>query len=110
MEKQQVLRIMHISTDLAGADFIVYAHNIEYRRFQSLGRWRYVVIYLLEKLVFRLADLVLFVSMVDLNTARNDLKLNQNISAIPGGQFLFSLVFSYYRLDSSSYQQTILYH
>jgi len=68
----------YIACRLAGVHFIVYAHNIEYKRFQSLGKWRYVVIYLIERLVFRLADLVLFVSMEDLNRAKNDLKLSPN--------------------------------
>ena len=69
--------IGYIACRLARVDFIVYAHNLEYKRFQSLGKWWYVVIYVIETIVFRLADLILFVSMEDLNKARNELKLDQ---------------------------------
>ena len=68
----------YLACRLAKAKFVVYAHNLEYRRFQSLGKWWYVFIYVIEKLVFRFADLVLFVSMEDLNRARNKLKLDQS--------------------------------
>ena len=70
--------VAYIACRLAKADFITYAHNLEYRRFQSLGKWWYVFIYVIETLIFRLSDLILFVSMEDLNKARNELKLDQS--------------------------------
>ena len=68
----------YIACRLAGADLIVFAHNLEYKRFQSLGKWWYIFIYLIEALVYRLADLILFMSMEDLNRAKNKLKLGQD--------------------------------
>lgn len=45
-----------------GISLLVYAHNIEYRRFRSMDKWWWRIVWLVEFLVYRLAKQVLFIS------------------------------------------------
>jgi glycosyltransferase involved in cell wall biosynthesis len=47
---------------LSGISLLVYAHNIEYRRFHSMGKWWWRIVWAVEWMVYRLAQQVLFIS------------------------------------------------
>lgn len=47
---------------ILGVQLFVYAHNIEYRRFRSMGKWWWRIVWLVEYVVYRLAAQVLFIS------------------------------------------------
>jgi len=47
---------------LSGISLLVYAHNIEYRRFRSMDKWWWRIVWGVEWLVYRLAKQVLFIS------------------------------------------------
>lgn len=47
---------------LQGAKLVVYSHNLEYSRFRSMGKWWWPLVYLAERLAYRQADYVLFIS------------------------------------------------
>ncbi|NUO01135.1 MAG: glycosyltransferase family 4 protein [Saprospiraceae bacterium] len=47
---------------LSGISMLVYAHNIEYRRFRSMNKWWWCIVWLVEFVVYRLARQVLFIS------------------------------------------------
>ena len=51
---------------------ILYAHNIEYKRFHSLGKWWFPLVYILERIIFRWSDLVCFISIDELNYAESN--------------------------------------
>lgn len=46
----------------SGISLLVYAHNIEYRRFRSMDKWWWRIVWAVEWLVYRLAKQVLFIS------------------------------------------------
>lgn len=48
---------------------IMYAHNIEYQRFRSMGKIWWPILYLIERWSMRFADYVLFVSHDDITEA-----------------------------------------
>jgi len=60
----------------SGISLLVYAHNIEYRRFRSMGKWWWRLVWLLEYLVFRLAKQVLFISAEERVSAIADFGLD----------------------------------
>jgi len=47
---------------LLGISLLVYAHNIEYRRFQSMNKWWWRIVWAVEWFVYRIAKQVLFIS------------------------------------------------
>jgi glycosyltransferase involved in cell wall biosynthesis len=51
---------------LAGARLIVYAQNVEYRRFRSMGQWWWPLVLAAEWLCYRAADEVLVIAQDDL--------------------------------------------
>lgn len=55
---------------------LVYSHNIEYQRFQTIGKWWWRLLWLVEWLVYRAANAVLFISRDDLHEAVPIFKLN----------------------------------
>jgi glycosyltransferase involved in cell wall biosynthesis len=48
-----------------GINTVLHIHNIEYKRFQSTGKWWWCFLKIYEKWFFRLADKILFVSPDD---------------------------------------------
>jgi glycosyltransferase involved in cell wall biosynthesis len=50
---------------LSRAKIYLRSNNIEYLRFKSMGKSWWTLLYMYEKLVYRMADLVIFVSDVD---------------------------------------------
>lgn len=67
--------IAYIACKLAGVQFIVYSHNIEYLRFRSFQKWWAITIFSIEWLAYKSADLVLFISKQDQSQARRLYKL-----------------------------------
>ena len=57
---------------------LVYSHNIEYQRFKTIGKWWWRLLWLVEWLLYRAADAVLFISKDDLQEAIPIFKLNPN--------------------------------
>lgn len=55
---------------------LVYSHNIEYQRFQTIGKWWWRLLWLVEWIVYRAANTVLFISRDDLLEAVPIFKLN----------------------------------
>jgi glycosyltransferase involved in cell wall biosynthesis len=70
--------LAYIVCRLAKVNFIVYSHNLEYQRFRSLGKWWSFGIYLLERLVYKQADLAFFISPCELNNAIREFSLDSN--------------------------------
>lgn len=56
-------------TALLGIPLDIYAQNLEYRRFRSMGRWFWPVLYAVEWLAFRLARRLYFISPDELPEA-----------------------------------------
>lgn len=54
---------------LLGITFIVYAHNIEFQRFKTIGKWWWPLLYPIERLMYRSADRILFISPDDREAA-----------------------------------------
>jgi len=54
---------------LLGITFIAYAHNIEFQRFKTIGKWWWRLLYPIERLMYRNADRVLFISPDDREAA-----------------------------------------
>ncbi len=64
----------------------VRCHNIEYLRFKSMGKSWWSFMYMYEKMVHQLADLVIFLSEVDQKHAQYEFNLNPDKTAlIPTG-------------------------
>ncbi|MFN7116097.1 MAG: glycosyltransferase family 4 protein [Saprospiraceae bacterium] len=57
---------------------LVYSHNIEYQRFQTIGKWWWRFLWLVEWLLYRNANAVLFISRDDMREAIPIFKLNPN--------------------------------
>lgn len=65
-----------------GAQLILHAHNIEYKRFRDLGKWWWPFLYLLERAACRLADLVLFKTREDVSYAIHSFGINPGKSMV----------------------------
>lgn len=50
-------------------EFVVYSHNIEFQRFKTIGKWWWRLLYPLERLMYRNADRMLFISPDDREAA-----------------------------------------
>jgi len=61
--------LVYVASRMARIRFVVYAHNLEYARFRSLGKPWWRLIRMLEKKCFKWADLVLFVSKSEMHQA-----------------------------------------
>lgn len=59
----------------AGLKIVLYAHNLEYQRFKSMGKIWWPIMYQLEKWSMHFADQVLFISEDDLQEAIEVFKL-----------------------------------
>jgi glycosyltransferase involved in cell wall biosynthesis len=57
----------------AGAQFFVYAHNLEYARFRTLKKWWYKPLFYWEKWVFQKAAGVFFISEEEMRQAQEEL-------------------------------------
>ena len=68
--------LAYLACRLARIRFVIYAHNLEFARFRSLGRRLHIIMKMLEKVAYRLSDLVLFVSEHEMAQAVKELKLN----------------------------------
>lgn len=56
--------------------FIVYVHNIEFQRFKTIGKWWWRLLYPIERIIYRAADYLLFISSDDLKAAIPIFKLD----------------------------------
>ncbi len=54
---------------LLNIKLFVYAHNIEFQRFKTIGKWWWRLLWLVEWFVYRSADTVLFISKDDMQEA-----------------------------------------
>ncbi|MGB3548499.1 MAG: glycosyltransferase, partial [Saprospiraceae bacterium] len=54
----------------------VWSHNLEYRRFRTLGKWFWPIVRALERFVYRRADRVLFISRDELPVAIREFNLS----------------------------------
>lgn len=63
---------------LLNIDLLVYSHNIEFQRFKSIGKWWWRLLWLVEWLLYRNANTVLFISRDDKHDAIPIFKLNPN--------------------------------
>jgi glycosyltransferase involved in cell wall biosynthesis len=61
-----------------GKKVFIRSNNIEYLRFKSMGKSWWTLMYMYEKLVYRFANLVIFVSDVDQKKAIDEFDLNPN--------------------------------
>ncbi len=61
-----------------GKKVFIRSNNIEYLRFKSMGKNWWSVMYMYEKFVYKSADLVIFVSDVDMQKAIDEFDLNIN--------------------------------
>ncbi len=50
---------------LLGIRFIIYAHNIEFQRFKSTGKWWWRLLYFIEWFIYRAANHLFFISPDD---------------------------------------------
>ena len=69
--------LVYVASRMARIRLVVYAHNLEYARFHSLGKPWWRLIRVLEKRCFRWADLVLFVSKREMHQAIVEFGLEQ---------------------------------
>jgi len=60
-----------------GIKTIIHSHNIEYKRFQTTGRWWWPVLKMYEKWSFKFADHILFVAPEDKNFAIESWKIKK---------------------------------
>ncbi|MDP3929120.1 MAG: glycosyltransferase family 4 protein [Bacteroidota bacterium] len=60
----------------------VRCHNIEYLRFKSMGKSWWSLMYMYEKMVHQMADLVIYLSEVDKEHAQVEFNLNPNKTAL----------------------------
>lgn len=76
----------------SGIKLIVHAHNIENERFRKMGKWWWYILYMLEKLTFKHADLVLFKTMEDQDYAMRHLGISkQQCMILPYGLSRYSI-------------------
>lgn len=74
------------ATALLGIPLQIYAQNIEYQRFRSMGRWFWPLVFAAEWLAFRLAQHIYFISPDDLPLARRAFGLGSaKCSTVPYG-------------------------
>ncbi len=70
----------------ASVKLVVYAHNIEWRRFRTIGKWWWRLVYPVERWVYRAADQVLFISPNELPVAIADFGLHpERCTPVPYG-------------------------
>jgi hypothetical protein len=60
----------------------VRCHNIEYLRFKSMGKSWWSLMYMYEKFVHKMADLVIYLSEVDRQHAQNEFNLHPDKTAL----------------------------
>ena len=73
---------------LLGVQLLVYVQNIEFQRFRTLGKLRWVLLYALEYFVYRSADKLLFISPDDRQPAIRIFGLNSdNCITVPYGVY-----------------------
>jgi polysaccharide biosynthesis protein PslH len=65
-----------------GVKLIVHSHNIEFLRFKSTGKWWWWILKWYEKLVYRKADFVFFITGEDRNYALQMLKVHPERCAV----------------------------
>ncbi|MDX1940847.1 MAG: glycosyltransferase family 4 protein [Saprospiraceae bacterium] len=56
--------------------FIVYVHNIEFQRFKTISKWWWRLLYPIERIIYRAADYLLFISSDDLEASIPIFKLD----------------------------------
>jgi len=61
---------------------IVHSHNIEFQRFQSLGRWWWQLLKYYEKWVYNISDINFFISEDDRQTAIESLRVEADKSSV----------------------------
>lgn len=61
-----------------GVKLVVHSHNIEYERFRQLGRWWWPLLYWIERITHKRADLNLFKTEEDLALALRKFGLDTN--------------------------------
>lgn len=54
----------------------VYIQNIEYQRFKSMGKWWWPLLFILEKIIYRSANFLLFISPHDFQEGQRVFKLS----------------------------------
>jgi hypothetical protein len=60
----------------SGIKLVIHAHNIESLRFKALGKWWWLLLWMLEKYTHRRADLNLFKTEIDMEFAVRKFKLD----------------------------------
>lgn len=60
-----------------GVNTIIHAHNIEYQRFRSTGRWWWPILKIYERRSFKKADAIFFVTKEDKNFAIEKWKIEK---------------------------------
>ena len=74
---------------LLGIPLLIYVQNIEFQRFRSMGKWWWRLIYWSEKIMYRKADFLLFISPDDLETGKQIFELPESrCLLIPYGTYL----------------------
>lgn len=81
-------------TKLLGIKLFVYSHNIEFERFRSIGRWWWGLVKIIERMIYRGANGIFFISEDDLKTSIPIFKLNPKYClSVPFGTFYASMPF-----------------
>lgn len=74
---------------ISGVHLMVYVQNIEFQRFRTLGKWWWRLLFLFERLVYRRADHLFFISPDDLPPAIELFGLkSERCSVVPYGTYL----------------------
>lgn len=78
LEKPFMGPIVYMASKKTRIPFFIHAHNIEYLRYRSLGKWWYPLLYLWESFTYSKAKAIFFVSEEDRRLAIEKFKLPEN--------------------------------
>jgi polysaccharide biosynthesis protein PslH len=67
--------LLHVLSRKRKIPMFIHAHNVEYLRFQSLGKWWWPLLYAWERFVFRKCKAIFFISEEDRQLAIKHLKI-----------------------------------
>ncbi len=73
-------------TALLGISLHIYVQNLEYRRFRSMGKWFWPIVYAIEWITFKLAGRLYFISPDELEPGKRAFGLkDEKCSVVPFG-------------------------
>lgn len=75
LEKPFMGPIVYMASRKTGIPFFIHAHNIEYLRYRSLGKWWYPLLYFWESFTYSKAKAIFFVSEEDRRLAIEKFKI-----------------------------------